>query len=45
MTFRFNIIWDSDYGEENSTKHVALTADIFVNELYKIREIMGGNFI
>jgi hypothetical protein len=28
MTFRFNIIWDSDYGEENSTKHVALTADI-----------------
>ena len=28
MTFRFNITWDSDYGEENSTKHVALTADI-----------------
>lgn len=28
MTFRFNITWDSDYGDENSTKCVALTADI-----------------
>jgi len=28
MTFRFNITWDSDYGDENSTKHAALTADI-----------------
>ena len=33
MTFRFNITWDSDYGDENSTKCVALTADI----LYQVR--------